>query len=264
MFKWLSFRIKVLLIVIILVVIAGTMGFAIVEGLSVFNAFYFTMITMATVGYGDIHPVTDAGKIISILLILGGTGSLLALFATITETLVSGEEKAEKRNKINMTVGIFFSEVGNDLMASIPCENTKKVEERLLSITRWSNGDFDAAKKEIGSMDFKIDARKIDMKGLGKFISAKRDFLMRILENPNLLEHETFSDLLQSVFHLSRELEVRKGAAAQAADDHIREDIKAVYLLLVKEWIEYMRYLKFNYPHFFSFMATSNRICKVQ
>lgn len=262
MFKWLSFRMKVLIIMIILVVIAGTMSFAIVEGLSVFNAFYFTMITMATVGYGDIHPVTEAGKVIAILVILGGTGSLLALFATITETLVSGEERSERRDRLNMTVGVFFSEVGNNLMTSIPCENIIKIKERLLTISRWTKKDFETAKKEIANIKFEIGIKKMNIDEFGAFISGKKDLLLRMLENPNLMEHETFADLLQAVLHLSRELEVRKGPYDE--NDHVKEDIEAVYVLLIKEWIDYMKYLKINYPHFFLFAATSNQLCRLQ
>jgi len=261
MTKWISFRMKVLLIVIASVVIGGTAGFAALEGFSYFDAFYLTIITIATVGYGDLHPLTEAGKILAMLLILIGTGTLLALFATITETLVSSKERAERRDKLNMTVGVFFSELGNELLAFMPCENIGKIRERLLSIKNWTNGDFAVVKKEIMNIDFEIDIKKMDMKEFRAFISGKREFLLRMLENPNLMEHETFSDLLQTVFHLSGELEMRKGVYDE--HDHIKEDMKAVYLLLIKEWIEYMRYLKFNYPHFFSFMATVKNVCKV-
>lgn len=264
MMKWMNFRMKILLFIIACVVMGGTVGFAILEGFSYFDALYLTIITIATVGYGDIHPVTQAGKTLAIFLILGGTGSFLGLFATITETFVSKEERTESMDRLNMTVGVFFSEFGNKLMTSIPCENIGKITEKLSAITQWEKRDFAAAKKEIGNIEIEINTKKMDMKKLVMFLSDKRDFLLRLLENPNLIEHETFADLLQAVLHLSEEIEIRKGGAIYDKYGHIEEDLETVYLLMIKEWIEYMRFLKFNYPHFFSFMAMNSPLCKVE
>lgn len=56
-----------LVCIIIGVVILGTIAFALVEGWHLFDAFYFTTVTMATVGYGDMAPVTYGGKVLSII-----------------------------------------------------------------------------------------------------------------------------------------------------------------------------------------------------
>lgn len=53
--------------VIIIIVIIGTLCFHFIEQRDLFHAFYFTTITMATVGYGDVAPVTHAGKLLAIL-----------------------------------------------------------------------------------------------------------------------------------------------------------------------------------------------------
>ena len=53
--------------IIILLVIIGTIAFSFVEWRHIFNAFYFTTITMSTVGYGDFSPITHTGKILSII-----------------------------------------------------------------------------------------------------------------------------------------------------------------------------------------------------
>ena len=41
----------------------GTLGFVIVEGYPVFDAFYMTLITVSTVGYQELHPLSDAGRV---------------------------------------------------------------------------------------------------------------------------------------------------------------------------------------------------------
>ncbi len=61
----------------------GTIIFMILESLSILDAFYFSFITLATIGYGDIAPQTDLGKIATIIYSVAGLGILAALFATI-------------------------------------------------------------------------------------------------------------------------------------------------------------------------------------
>jgi len=96
--------------------------------------------------------------------------------------------------------------------------------------------------------------------GLKKFLVNKRNFLLALLENPNLLEHETFTDLLWAVFHLTEELEVRDNLNKLPASDieHIKGDIIRVYGLLIAEWINYMRHLKTDYPYLFSLATRMN------
>jgi voltage-gated potassium channel Kch len=61
----------------------GTLAVMLTEGLSPINAFYFVVVTIATVGYGDIVPHTVTGKIVAIFLIVAGVGTFIAIFAEI-------------------------------------------------------------------------------------------------------------------------------------------------------------------------------------
>lgn len=80
------------------------------------------------------------------------------------------------------------------------------------------------------------------------------------MENPNLLEHESFTDLLWSVFHLTEELEARNEIKNLPSldTDHIVNDSKRVYVLLLREWLSYMEHLKNDYPYLFSLAARTN------
>lgn len=86
----------------------GTFLVARFEKLTLFDAFYLIVITLATVGYGDIHPVTQVGKIIIMLLIVFGVGFVSLSASIMVATLVEGhiinfwrERKMEKRiNKL--------------------------------------------------------------------------------------------------------------------------------------------------------------------
>ena len=81
-----------------------------------------------------------------------------------------------------------------------------------------------------------------------------------MLENPNLLEHDTFTDLLWAVTHITEELACRENCIelTETDLDHISVDIKRAYIRLVREWLNYMKYLKNNYPYLFSLAMRTN------
>jgi len=69
-----ALRILILLAIILLV---GVTGYHVIEGWSFVDALYMTVITLATVGYGETHPLSTVGRIFTIFLILGGMGIIL-------------------------------------------------------------------------------------------------------------------------------------------------------------------------------------------
>ena len=92
------------------------------------------------------------------------------------------------------------------------------------------------------------------------FLNRKEAFLLRLLENPNLLEHETFTDLLWAVFHFTEELDSRTDTKQLPVSDlkHLSGDIKRAYVLLISEWLSYMKHLKTDYPYLFSLAVRTN------
>ena len=64
------------LVLLVLVVVGGTIGYMIAEGWGFLDAFYMTVLTISTVGYGEVHPLSVSGKFLSILIILLGVGSV--------------------------------------------------------------------------------------------------------------------------------------------------------------------------------------------
>ena len=73
-----------------LVIVVGTVGFVYLEGLSLFDAFYMTIVTITTVGYGDIIPHTFYGKIFTAGLIISGVGITLYVLIEIMESVLEG------------------------------------------------------------------------------------------------------------------------------------------------------------------------------
>jgi hypothetical protein len=102
--------------------------------------------------------------------------------------------------------------------------------------------------------------KKIDIKALSTYLIPKRDFPRRMLENPLLPENESFTNLLRSVFHLTEELERRRGFQRLPNSNfrHLASDIERAYFLLVMEWMTYMIYLNLNYPYLFFLAMKTN------
>lgn len=82
------------LFVFFLLVLFGTVFYHYAENWSIVDAMYFSVITMATVGFGDLYPTTELSKIFTMVYVLVGVGFFLYLFSSITEHFFK-EEKEE-------------------------------------------------------------------------------------------------------------------------------------------------------------------------
>jgi len=83
-------HVLVALLLLLLVVIAGIAGFMYLEGLSLFDSLYMTVVTITTVGYGDITPGTLYGRIFTTGLIVSGVGITLYVLIEMMELVVEG------------------------------------------------------------------------------------------------------------------------------------------------------------------------------
>ena len=180
----------------------------------------------------------------------------------ILHRLLTEREKRAMLKKMNMVIGAFFSEVGTHLLKSFYAfdAHAGTMKKDLMVGTNWSAKDFSRALKHFKVYDYDVDSKRGDLKKLQNFLIDKRGFLLVLLENPNLLEHESFTDLLWAVFHLTEELDNRKDVT-QLPDsdyDHLSGDIKRAYALLISAWLAYMGHLKSDYPYLFSLAVRTN------
>jgi voltage-gated potassium channel len=76
---------------VLLIVVVGTIGYAIIEKWDVVDSLFMTVITLTTVGYGEIHPLTDTGRVFTIFLIIAGVIVVGSILADFTRFLVEGE-----------------------------------------------------------------------------------------------------------------------------------------------------------------------------
>ena len=77
--------------VLVLLVIAGTAGYHLIEGWPLFDALYMTIITITTVGFMEVHPLSGAGKVFTMLLSMGGVFTAFYAATAIIGSVVSGE-----------------------------------------------------------------------------------------------------------------------------------------------------------------------------
>ena len=184
------------------------------------------------------------------------------LVAVIVHQLLSNREKRVRLEKMNMVIGAFFSELGTTMLTffSDYDPNLDHIRRNLIVTNDWSKEEFSRVSKLLKNYGCEIDIEKADLVYIRGFLAQKRDFLLRLLENPILLEHESFTQLLQAVFHLTDELENREELKQLPDSDrkHIAGDIKRAYGLLIVEWLTYMKYTRDNYPYLFSLAMRTN------
>src|SRR5579872_6754979 len=84
-------RLRFLFLSILLLVLAGTVGFHVIEGWPWFDAFYMVIITVSTIGYQEVHPLSFAGRLFNVFLIIGGVGLVFYSIGIITQVLIALE-----------------------------------------------------------------------------------------------------------------------------------------------------------------------------
>jgi len=184
------------------------------------------------------------------------------LVTLIIHRLLSYREKKSRLTKLYMVTRVFFSEVGTNLLTYLLelDDNSDIVIEHLSGVKTWKEKDFKDKSKEFEDYkpDFKINPK--DFEDLRDFLLEERKFLLRLLQNPNILEHEMFTDLLWAVYHLIEELEKREDFKKIPETDykHLIKDIARAYNVLIYEWIACMNHLRINYPYLFSIAMRTN------
>lgn len=188
---------------------------------------------------------------------------LEVLFVTlIIDQLLRVRDRNMTLEKLNMVIGAFYSEVGTELLRGI-CAFDEHADAKRFALAATGDlsvQDFPELREKLRGLDFKVDSRNGELGKLKKLLVVKRDFMVRLLENPLLLEHETFTDLLWAVFHLTEELEHRTDFSTLPESDlnHLSGDTGRAYGLLAFQWVDHMGHLKKNYPYLYSLAIRLN------
>ncbi|HHD56579.1 MAG TPA: potassium channel protein [Desulfobulbaceae bacterium] len=98
-------KFAIVLILFIVIIFGGTFGYMLLENTTFWDGMYLTIITIATVGYGDMVPIHPAGKVFTIFLVFAGAGLVMYTFGKITEVMVEGGlQKILERRKMDKKI----------------------------------------------------------------------------------------------------------------------------------------------------------------
>src|SRR5712672_1811251 len=95
-------RFLILGVAFVATLLTGTIGFTVIDHYPVFDAFYMTLITMTTVGYAEIHPLSHAGRVFNAFLIFFGVTTIFIAIGAMTQTIIEmefGDAIGKRRNK---------------------------------------------------------------------------------------------------------------------------------------------------------------------
>ncbi|MDR2830082.1 MAG: hypothetical protein LBB45_03440 [Methanobrevibacter sp.] len=192
----------------------------------------------------------------------------ILIVVLVIESVIDRKEKEAVLDKLEMLMNIFFSEIGNHLLSNFSEINQKREEllNFLDSLECLESNELRGFMKNLRRSDYpfelKISNEKkhIFLGNLQEFLISKRSFLLRMIENPVLLEKENLSNLLLGIFHLDEELEKRGTLEniGEADLQHLTGDIDRVYFNLIYEWLNHLYYLKNNFPYMYSLAIRTN------
>jgi len=182
----------------------------------------------------------------------------------ILHRLLEWRDKKTHTAKIYMIIGTYFNQLGNETLRQVACADKNTQKQNFTVNTDWSNRDFNQINKLHSSYVPQLDINKIDLNLLKHTCISSKGFISTMLQNPILLEHRSFTDLLLASSHLIEELEYRKSLSNLPENDlkHLLNDIQRVYTNLLLEWINYARHLKNNYTYLYSLAVRLNPMDK--
>lgn len=180
----------------------------------------------------------------------------------ILNGLLSYRERRQVAKRLNMLIGAFYSEVGTQLLALLaPFDpDLDQLREDLIPKGSWDARMFADARAAVRDFDCRLDAHRGDLHTLRDFLVPKRSFILGMLQNPNLLEHQEFAETLWAVMHLTDEVTARGSLDSLPEPDmaHISVDLQRAYVALVEEWLHHMEHLKTDYPYLFALAVRTN------
>lgn len=184
------------------------------------------------------------------------------LVTVLIERLMNEREKKILLKKLNMVIGAFFGEMGNKLISIMKstCTDSSVLEQALAVAQDWGESHYATASAFVQNYQCEFDPKSLRLQELKEFLLKKRNFMLALLQNPNLLEHDKFTDLLWAISHLTEELEARNTLEELPHSDlnHLKGDIQRAFGFLANEWLCYMQHLKGHYPYMHSLSVRTN------
>lgn len=168
-------------------------------------------------------------------------------------------EARKKVKKIHVIISTFFVEAGTEILAEMTKFQTNK--RQLYDLLKEDSKKRKEKRMLVDEFSFTFDMNQTKLMELSKVLNQYRSFMLNMLGNDNLLEHDSFTDTLWAIFHMADELKMRyqdtknlqEGFLDKDDFVHLTVDLKRAYIALLHEWANYMEYLEKEYPFLYAF-----------
>jgi len=131
---------KMSLVLLLFIIFMGTTGYVIIERWAFLDALYMTIITISTVGYSEIHPISRVGRIFTIFLVFGGVGFSLYVAAAVVQFMVEGQIRTLLgRRRLDKKIGRLkhhYIVCGYGRIGRVLCNSLKKSDLDLVVIEK--------------------------------------------------------------------------------------------------------------------------------
>ena len=184
------------------------------------------------------------------------------LVTIILQSLLERREREALISKMSTVIGAYFSELGRPLMLILTNNGTRVPEygTGLHVNSEWTEKDYDRIIATISGRETTLKLDSSELVEVKRILTEKRNFLLGLMENGNLLEHERFTEMLLALFHVQEELMNRRDIMSLPATDiaHLNKDVNRAFTLIIREWIMHTKHLQKHYPYLFSLAVRTN------
>lgn len=219
---------------------------------------YFRLITLAIIFYFIYYLLFHNTREIWTSLMMGLASAPFNMIITgfLINNILNKRELYREKKQINMVVGIFYNEIGVDLLKLFvnADRNINKIRESCKIKKDFMSKDYENMKSILEKNNFCVDIELIDLNNMKSILNDKCYTIINLVINPVLTNNEDFIETALSVLYLRYELNYRTidGVFREEYEkEYLIEEINRCYHYLTLRWIEYIEHLKNYYPNIF-------------
>lgn len=177
----------------------------------------------------------------------------------VLDKFIEKREHRQLMKKVNMLIGLFYQEMGNQLLSVLALSDENMSIQDAIVDFEWDSEKYCQLRNNTKNYNYKIDIFAMNLEGINALIANQQQLITNLITNSALQEHELFTEVLMSIFHLSEELRQRPLNDLEEQDyNHLKVDIERVYRNLSFVWVDYMEFLQKEYPYLFLSAITNN------
>lgn len=207
-------RLRTSVILLVSIVLFGTFGYTIIEHMPLFDSFYMTLITISTVGFSEIRPLTQAGRMITVVIIISGISLLTYTMGQVAQIFVEGElRKLFGRRKLERNIALLedhyivcgYGRIGEVICKELADEKIPflVVEQDTTKIEVLERDGYLYLAKDATADETLLEAGLLRAKGVATAVSSDAD---------NVFITLTAKGLRPDIFVLSRAADIKNEA----------------------------------------------------